>query len=105
MHFHGGGTLDGAKPAHKTEKRIFSQNMRQEMMLLQEKERMEGPLEKGWTENCCAIEVWISKETGELGDGGKIHETCSTFCFCRALHFVQHCTCLPASPLSLSGAV
>ena len=34
------------------------------MMLLQEKERKEGPLEKGWTENCCAIEVWISKETG-----------------------------------------
>ena len=88
MHFHGGGTLDGAGgPSLRTKlkKNIFS---KREIMLLEEKERKEGPLEKGWTENCCAIEVWISKETGELGEGGKIHETCSTFCVCRALHFV-----------------
>ena len=39
-------------------------------MVLQEKERKEVSVRKSWTENCCAIEVWISKETGagEPGD-------------------------------------
>ena len=65
------------------------------MMLLQEKERKEGPLEKGWTENCCAIEVWISKETGELGEGGRSTKPVRLFAF------AAHCTLFSIALASL----
>ena len=83
------------KPARSNQaKRSFSQNTREEVVL-QEKEGWS--VRKSWTENCCAIEVWISKQTGgelETREKGKIHETSSTFCFCcnclALLHLLFH---------------
>ena len=91
MHFHGGGTLDGVggpslRISLKKKKNVVSKHERRDGVVSGKGE------EGGLTENGCAIEAWISKETGGTGRRGEDPRNLFDFLFLLRIALLPPCT-------------